>query len=82
MIFEIYDHRIKYAEEIDGGINNTFMSFDEHLLVVMLERNKTRTATERALVDFLSSLKYYAETWQRAKVYAQMCGFLQSDLSY
>jgi hypothetical protein len=70
MIFNIYDHRIKHAEEIDGTVNNTYMSFDEHLLVVMLEWNQTRTATERALVEFLSSLKYYAASWQRAKVYA------------
>jgi hypothetical protein len=39
MIFDIYDHRIKHAEEIDGSINTTYMSFDEHLLVVMLEWN-------------------------------------------
>jgi hypothetical protein len=39
------------------------MSFDEHLIIVMLEWNKTRTASEKALINFLSSLKYYCESW-------------------
>lgn len=81
-LFEIYDHRIKHAEEIDGGVNNTYMSFDEHLLIVLFEKNQARPATEKALVDFLSSLKYYANEWQRAKIYAQILGFLQSDESF
>lgn len=63
IIFEIYDHRIAHAEEIDGGTNNSWMSYDEHLILFMLQKYKTRMATERALVTFLSSLKYYSETW-------------------
>lgn len=70
MLFKIYDHRLEHAEEIDGSVNTSYMSFDEHLLVVMLEWNQTRTKSEAALVDFLSSLKFYCDSWQRAKVYA------------
>lgn len=62
-IFEIIDHRIANAEEIDGSVNNTYMSLDEHLVIWMLEKHKTRSATEYAIIDFLYSLKYYAETW-------------------
>jgi hypothetical protein len=76
VIFEILDHRLKHAEEIDGTTNNTYMSLDEHLIIFMLDKNKSRAQTERALVDFLSSLKYYADSWPRAKLYAQMLGFL------
>lgn len=81
-IFEIYDHRIAHSEEIDGTINSSHMSFDEHLILFMLEKHKTRQTAEYALVDFLSSLKYYADTWQRAKTYAAMIGFLKEDQSY
>lgn len=76
-IYDIFDHRLKNAEEIDGGINNTFMSFDEHLVVFMMQKSTSRMDTEKQLIDFLSSLKYYAEQWQRAKVYAQILGFYQ-----
>jgi len=70
LIFEILDHRIKHAEEIDGTTNNTYMSLDEHLIIFMLEKNKSRVQTERELIDFLSSLKYYSDSWPRAKLYA------------
>jgi len=58
------------------------MTLDEHLLIFMLEKHKTRNATELALVEFLASLKYYSESWQRAKTYAQIIGFLQGDESF
>lgn len=58
------------------------MSFDEHLIVYMFQINKTRSATELAIVEFLASLKYYASEWPRAKNYALMLGFYQSDDSF
>ena len=70
LIWEIYDHRIENAPEINGAINNTYLSLDEHLLVFMMEKHQNRSDTERALVEFLASLKYYIDNWQRAKVYA------------
>jgi hypothetical protein len=63
LIFEIYDHRILHSTEINGALNNSYVTLDEHLLIFMLEKNKTRQATELALVEFLSSLKYYCESW-------------------
>ena len=76
LIYEIYDHRIFHATEINGALNASYMTLDEHLLIFMLEKHKTRLATEIALVEFLASLKYYCESWQRAKTYGQMIGFL------
>ena len=81
-LHDILDHRIQHAQEIDGGINNSFMSLDEHLVIFMMQVQLTRPKTEHALIEFLASLKYYAEQWQRAKVYAQMLGFYQSDDSF
>jgi hypothetical protein len=46
LIFEIYDHRLLNAEEIDSGTNSTHMPFDEHLCCFMLEKYKTRRLTE------------------------------------
>lgn len=77
MIYEIYDHRIQHAPEIQGTVNTTYMTLDEHLLVYFLEKNHTRARVENALIEFLATLKYYSETWDRAKMYAQLSGFMQ-----
>ena len=31
------------------------------------------------MLEFLASLKYYTEIWQRAKCYAQFAGFVKTD---
>ena len=60
LIWEIYDHRIANAPEINGAINTTYMTLDEHLLIFLIQKHKTRDDTEHALVQFLASLKYYS----------------------
>jgi hypothetical protein len=35
-IFDIIDHRIEHAFEINGVINTSYMSLDEHLLVYIV----------------------------------------------
>lgn len=82
LIWDIYNHRINHAPEINGAINTSHLSLDEHLVVFMLHRHGSRAEAERALVAFLAALKYYMEMWPRAKTYAQMVGFLQMDDSY
>lgn len=48
----------------------------------MIETYKARSKAERALIEFLGSLKYYSERWLRARSYAMMCGFIKdSDYS-
>ena len=95
VIFEIIDHRIEFAPEINGAINNTYMSMDEHLLIYMVstscvtgpqakgneEMYGTRDEIELRLIDFLYSLKYYSTRWMRAKVYCEMAGFLHCKSS-
>jgi hypothetical protein len=58
------------------------MSLDEHLLCYFLEKNYTRVKVENALIEFLATLKYYSETWDRAKMYAQLSGFMQFNETF
>lgn len=37
----------------------------------------TRAEIEKKLIDFLYNLKYYSARWLRAKLYAEMVGFLE-----
>jgi hypothetical protein len=63
LIYEVYDHRIYHAPEINGAINNTYMGLDEHLVIFFLSKYRTRQVAEQRLIEFLASLKYYADVW-------------------
>ena len=67
LIYEIYDHRIYHAPEINGAINTSYLGLDEHLIIFFLSKYRTREVAEKRLIEFLASLKYYSEIWQRAK---------------
>ena len=88
-IYNIYDHRVENAPEINGLINNTYMTLDEHLLLYICtqgiteDRRKknedTREDIENRMMDFMYSLKYYCQRWPRAKMFAKMLGFLLDE---
>ena len=89
IIFEIIDHRIEHAPEINGVVNTSYLSLDEHLLIYWVDQcttgvvvrgvkdtTGTRHEIETKLVEFLYCLKYYSTRWLRAKFYAEMVGLL------
>jgi hypothetical protein len=82
LIYEIYDHRIHHAPEICGAVNHSYLSLDEHLIIFFLTKYGVRSQAERKLVEFLASLKYYAELWIRAKQFCLLVGFYQADESW
>lgn len=79
LIFDIYDHRIFNAPEINGMINTNYMGLDEHLICFFLNKYQTRQIVEKKIIEFLASLKYFVDHWGRAKQYANLAGFLQAD---
>ena len=81
-IYEIYDHRILHAPEINGAINTTYLGMNEHLILFFTNKYKVRPQVEKRIIEFLASLKYFVDHWQRAKQYASLTGFLQADESY
>lgn len=82
LIYEIYDNRIWFTPEIAGAVNTTYMGMDEHLIVFFTLRYKVRPVIEKRIIEFLASLKYFMDSWHRAKQYAQLAGFLQTDEAY
>ena len=38
IIFEILDHRIEHAPEINGVVNTSYLSLDEHLLIYWVDQ--------------------------------------------
>ena len=73
LIYEIYQSRIEQAWEINGSLINTFIPFDEFLIIHFLEKYKLRRIAEIKLFEFLVSLKYYQKDYQRARVLAHLC---------
>ena len=63
LIFDVYDHRINNAHEIDSAINKSYMGLDEHLICFFLYRYRVRDKVEKRIIEFLSSLKYYMDYW-------------------
>ena len=55
---------------------------DEHLICFFAQRYKLRPQIERQIIEFLASLKYFVDHWQRAKQYAELAGFLQADEAF
>lgn len=61
-IFDAIDHRCLHAPEINGAINTSYMTLDEHLLVFIcqIEGMTSRDQIGFKLLEFLLSLKYYS----------------------
>lgn len=55
---------------------------NEHLILFFTNKYKVRPQVEKRIIEFLASLKYFVDHWQRAKQYASLTGFLQADESY
>lgn len=62
-IYDIYNDRVKYAAEISGSVNNSYMGMDESLVCYFIDKfhTKRRNEVEIILIEFLSNLKFYAE---------------------
>ena len=55
------------------------MSMEEHLICFFIWKYKSRELIERNMIEFLAGLKYYAEAWPRAKLFAIVYSFYQVD---
>ena len=76
-LYEIYNERINFSEEINGAVNSNYLSLEEFLILYFLKKFKLRRLAEVKLIEFVSSLKYYTKIWPRAKVFAKLTGMLQ-----
>ena len=71
ILFDVYDHRVKHAPELNGSVNTAYCSLAEHLPMFFLEKYRKRQKAEERLVDLLINLRYYFDSWQRAKLFAR-----------
>ncbi|CDW81151.1 UNKNOWN [Stylonychia lemnae] len=81
VIYDIYDHRIQNASEVNGVINTTYLCFEEYVLIYFLDRFKLRRLAELKIIETLTSLKYYVDIWPRAKSFAQLMNIVKPSKS-
>jgi len=77
LIFDFYEHRIFNSPELLGATNTNYTPLEEYLIIYFLDHHKSRKMTEYKLVEFIISLRYYVDIWLRAKLMAQLLGFLR-----
>ena len=70
IMFDIYDHRIQNAPELNGGVNTSHCSMNEHFLMYFVDLYRKRDLAELKIVDFIINLRYYYDNWQRARIFA------------
>lgn len=46
LIFDIYDHRVVNAPEINNSMNSSYCTLNEHLLIFFVEKYRTRERAE------------------------------------
>ncbi|CAI2376513.1 unnamed protein product [Moneuplotes crassus] len=76
-LYEIYDERIAFSDEINGAVNTNYLALEEYIILHFIRKYKLRRLAEVKLIEFISSLKYYTKIWPRAKVFAKLSGMLQ-----
>lgn len=70
ILFDLYDHRIKYAPELNGAANTSYCALNEHLIMFFVEKYDKRHKAEEKIVDVLINLRYWYDQWPRAKLFA------------
>ena len=81
IMFDIYDHRIKHAAELNGSVNTAYCSMNEHVIMFFVEKYKERQKAEERIVDLIINLRYYYDYWQRAKIFALNLELVELQLS-
>lgn len=77
VMFEVYDHRIKHAPELNGSANANYCTMNEHLLMFFVDEYRRRPKAEEKIADLLINLRYYHDHWQRARIFAANLQLLQ-----
>ena len=59
LLYDVYDHRVEHAAEVNGLANNQYCALNEYVLVYMIEVYKTRKEAEHMLVELFVNLRYF-----------------------
>lgn len=81
LLFNIYEHRIDNAPELNGGINTNYCSMIEHLIIYFMDKLGRRDMAEEKIVELFINLYYFYDVWSRAKMFAWNLGIIPQKSS-
>ena len=67
VIFDMYDHRLEHAAEINGLANTRYCAMNEYMLIYLLDVYKNRQTVEKVMFELLINLWYFYENQQRVR---------------
>ena len=76
-IFQLLEERLVDDWEIVGSPTNAVIPFEEYLILYFVRKTTHLRLAALKLLEFLSSLKFYAEKWKRAYLCALVCNLMR-----
>lgn len=74
-LMDLLNDRLAYNTELVGSLQPN-VPLDEFICLFFLKRSELRRLAELKVTEFLASLKYYSQTWERVKVFCKVVGFM------
>lgn len=76
-IYQLLDARLQDDWEIIGSPTNAVIPFEEYIVLYFTRLSDHPRAAPLKLLEFLSSLKFYAHKWRRAYLCALICNLIR-----
>ena len=70
LIYNIYEHRIDNAAELQGGVNSSYCPINEHILIYFVDLLGSRELAEEKVVELLVNTISFYNQWPRVKLFA------------
>lgn len=71
IVYNIYEHRIQHAHEVNGSANMSYCALNEYVLIYFMDVYRERPKVEDKLVELFINLRYFYDQQVRAKLFAQ-----------
>jgi hypothetical protein len=76
-IYQLLDARLQDDWEIIGSPTNAVIPFEEYIILYFIKTSAHQRTAPLRLLEFLSSLKFYAQKWRRAYLCALVCNLIR-----
>ena len=76
-IFKLMDQRLKDDWEIIGSPTNAIIPFEEYIILYFIRNSPQLRLAALKLLEFLASLKFYAERRKRAYICSLLCNLIR-----
>lgn len=70
LMFNIYEHRIDNAQELNGSVNSAYCPMNEHIIIYFMDLLGKRQLVEEKIVELIINVISFYNQWPRAKMMA------------